>query len=112
MLADAGFSWHYPLYVAGKNDDWAVVVWEQQGKRTIAVAVFTDEQAARHYNSHRPPVPLLQFNDADRFRDFLGTVTKKSVPIAFVSAVEEQLKIEFVAASAEILAELLRADCA
>ena len=112
MLADAGFFRNFSLYVAGENDDWAVVVWEQQGKITIAVAVFTNEQAARHYNSHRPPVPLLQLNDADRFRDFLGTVTKKSVPVAFVNAVEEQLKIEYVAASTEILAELLRADCA
>ena len=112
MLADAGFVWHYPLYVAGENGDWAVVVWEQQGKITIAVAVFTNEKAARHYNSHRPQVPLLQFSNADRFRDFLGTVTKKSVPVAFVNAVEERLKIEYVAASTAILAELFRADCA
>src|SRR5436190_1489277 len=98
MLADAGFTWHYPLYVAGKNDDWAIVVLEHQRKRTIAVAVFLDEQAARHYNSHRPPVPLWQLNDALRFRDFLGTVTKTSVPVAFVSAFKGQPKLEYITA--------------
>lgn len=112
MLADARFVWQYPLYVAGKNDDWAVVVLEQRGKRTIAVAVFMNEQAARHYNSQRIPVPLWQLNDADRFRRFLGAVTKKSVPVAFVSAFKGQPKIEYIAASATIHAKLRRADSA
>jgi len=112
MLADVGFIWRYPLWVAGENDDWAVVVWDEQGKITIAVAVFTNEQAARHYNSYRLPVPLVQLDDAAQCRDFLRTVTKKSVPVAFVNVVEKQLTIEYIAASTALLAELLREDCA